>query len=90
MVTMMANALFVLNLACWAVAGAAVVNASSVGVLWRVSGVVSLLLLAFLVPFSMFGATVQVSGVVLGVLVGVVVAVGRAIYARVGKARRTE
>ena len=89
MVTMMANALFVLSLACWAVAGAAVVNAS-VGVLWRVSGVVSLLLLAFLVLFSGYGTTVQFSGVVLGVLVGVVVAVGRAIYARVGKARRTE
>lgn len=89
MVAMMANALFVFSLACWAGAGATVVNAS-VGVLWRVSGAVSLLLLALLVPFSSFGTTVQVSGVVLGVVVGVVVAVGRAVYARVGKARRAE
>lgn len=86
MVTMMANALFVFNLACWTVAGAAVVNAS-VGGLWRVSGAVSLLLLAFLVSFSGHGSTVQVTGLVLGLLVGVVVLIGRSVAARVGRRR---
>ena len=85
----MIDVLFVLGLVGWSLAGAGVVNAS-VGVLWRIAGVVSLLLVALIVPFSKDGATVQVSGVALGVVVGVVVAVGRAVYARVGKARRTE
>ena len=82
----MIDALFVLGLVGWALAGAGVVNAS-VGVLWRIAGVVALLVVAFLVPFSGDGTTVQVLGVVLGVLVGAVVAVGRAVVAR---ARRAE
>lgn len=83
---MMSNGVFVLSLLGCAVAGAVVVN-SSVGVLWRVSGVVSLLLLAFLVPFFGDGSPVYLGGVLLGLLVGVVVLIGRSVAARVGRRR---
>lgn len=83
------TSLFLLWLAGFAIAGAVVVNAS-VGVLWRVSGVVALMAVSVVAPFVVDGGILCVVGLVLGVVVGVVVAVGRAIYARVGKERRTE
>lgn len=82
----MIDLLFLLGLVGWSLAGAGVVNAA-VGVMWRIAGVVLLLVVALLVPFSGDGSTVQVLGVVLGVLVGAVVAVGRAIMARARRAR---
>ena len=80
---------YVAMLAGFASVGASVVNAS-VGVLWKVAGVVTLAILSVLAPFFVDGGIFCAVGLVLGVVVGSVVAVGRAVYARVGKARRTE
>lgn len=73
----------------FAYAGSSVVNAS-VGVAWKLAGVVSLLLLSVLAPFFVDGGLMCIVGLVLGVVGAIVVAAVRAVYARVGKARRTE
>ena len=83
---LMIDWVYVLMMIGFAYSGFVVVNAS-VGVLWKVAGVVAMALVCVVAPFVVNGGIFCAVGLVLGVAVGVVVLVWRSVAARVGRRR---